>query len=228
MSNPVEDFLQEKEKQAGFWDSLGKAWQGVSSAFKGGLAQEALSEGTKLTMGQAVARGAGQALLPAAITAGAAAIATGASKGVGAIQERFGKARDYKAMLQVHPSLADKDPGQTQLYYNSLRRMAPSLAKDPLVAGSFVRNMMELQPEGGPAVPLQTAKLLTDAQKSVTQAKAGRGPVAEAFMTGRQPLLEMQRQPTSKPTWTESWEEPMGGSGEQRWRTVSKRYEGPR
>jgi len=187
MANPVEAFLQEKEKRAGFWARLG-------NAFKGGLAQQALGEGVKQTMGEAIARGAGQAAIPALITAGAAAIATGASKGMGAITERFGKARDYKAMMQVHPGLADKDPGQTQLYYNSLRRMAPSLAKDPLVAGSFVRNMMELQPEGGPAVPLQTAKLLTDAQKSVTQAKAGRGPIAEAFMAGKQPFLEMQRQ----------------------------------
>jgi hypothetical protein len=212
MSNPVEEFLQEKEKQAGFWNSLGKAWQGVSSAFKGGLAQEALQEGQKLTMGQAVARGAGQALLPAAITAGAAAIATGASKGVGAIQERFGKARDYKAMLQVHPSLQDRDPGQTQLYYNSLRKMAPSLAKDPLVAGSFVRNMMELQPEGGPAVPLQTAKLLTDAQKSVSQARESR-PIAEAFMTGRSPLFEMQRQPG--PQVEKRYEYPVQESGQR-------------
>ena len=192
MQNPVEDFLQ-MSKQAGFLDNLKSALSGLGEAFKGGLGQKVLERGTELTMGQALARGAGQALLPAAVTAGAAGIATGTSVGIGAIRDRFSKARDYKAMMQAHPSLSDKDPGQTQLYFNSLRRMAPTLSKDPLVAGSFVRNMMDLQPEAGPAVPIATAKTLTEAQKAIIQAKERR-PIADAFMTGRIPLHEMGRE----------------------------------
>jgi hypothetical protein len=199
MSNPVDEFLQMKEKQAGFLSNLGKAMRGLGQAFKGGLAQETLKADTTLTMGQALARGAGQALLPAAVTAAAAGIATGASRGIGAVMDRFGKAKDYQAMMQVHPTLRDKDPGQAQLYFNSLRSTAPTLAKDPLVAGSFVRNMMELQPSEGPAVPLATTKLLADAQKSLSQARGGRGPIAEAFMTGRSPMFEMPRQQPERP-----------------------------
>jgi hypothetical protein len=182
--NPLEEFLQLK-KQAGFWSDLGKA-------FMGGVKYETLETGkevAKHTAPQAIARVLGLGVAPSIAAGGMAGLARGASKGVDALIDRFTKARDYKAMLQAHPTLSEADAGTTQMYYNSLRKLSPSLAKDPLVAGSFVRSMLELQPEAGPHVPIATAKMLADAQKSVSGARDER-PIAEAFMAGRPGLYE--------------------------------------
>ena len=138
-------------------------------------------------------RGVGSAVVPALIAGGLAAGSHVASKGYASAKNRLTKARDYKAMLSANPQLKDHDAGQTQMVFNSMRNLAPSLSADPLVAGSFVRNMPELSPESGPAVPLQTAKLLTDSQKAVSQARGDR-PIADAFSTGKPMMMEPFKQ----------------------------------
>jgi len=186
--NPVDDFL----KHAGFMDLI----RGIGAGLKGSL--EPLERGVQRLPGEQMGRIVGQVGIPALAAGGLAAIGHGASKGIDAIVNRFGKARDYKAMLQAHPSLAQADAGTTQMYFNSLRHVAPSLSKDPLVAGSFIRNMMELQPESGPAIPIQTTKLLTDAQKSISQAK-GSHPISEAFAGGKPSFYEPRMDPPPSP-----------------------------
>jgi len=181
--NPVDDFL----KHAGFMDLLRGLGRGISGSMEQLPADKILSGGEK------AGRVIGQVGVPALAAAGLAAVGQGVSKGLGAITNRFTKARDYKAMLQANPALAQADASTTQMYFNSLRHVSPSLSKDPLVAGSFVRNMMELQPESGPAIPIQTTKLLADAQKSISQARAGH-PIAEAFAGGKPSFYEMTRQ----------------------------------
>jgi hypothetical protein len=180
--NPVDDFL----KHAGFMDILRGIGRGIGSSL------EPLAHGTALPGSERVGRLVGQVGAPALAAAGLAAFSQGASKGLGALTNKFTKARDYKAMLQANPSLAQADASTTQMYFNSLRHVSPSLSKDPLVAGSFVRNMMEMQPETGPAIPIQTTKLLTDAQKSISQARAGH-PIAEAFAGGKPMVLQPEQ-----------------------------------
>jgi hypothetical protein len=160
--NPVDDFL----KTAGWWDALK---QGLT----GGSAQR--------TMGEAVMHGLGQALPGAMVGAGLAAGAVGAGKGYGALKDRFSKAKDFKAMMGASPALKKHDAGQVQMVYNSLRSQSPSMAKDPLIAGSFVRRTLEVSPESGPFIDPQTTKMLSETQRNISQAKSGRGSIAEAF-----------------------------------------------
>jgi hypothetical protein len=101
-------------------------------------------------------------------------VAKGLDKGYGAVKERFTKARDYRNMLQAHPALSEHSPGNVQMMYNSLRKLSPTMAKEPLVAGSYVRQMLGASPESGPAVPLQTTKLLAETQQKFDQAKKDR------------------------------------------------------
>jgi hypothetical protein len=162
MSNPVDDFL----KTAGWWD-----------AFKEGLGGGSKSRG----LGEAVMKGIGSALPAALVGSGLAAGAVGASKGYSMVKERFTKSRDYKSMLEANPMLGKQDAGQVQMIYNSLRSHSPAMAKDPLVAGSFVRRTLEISPESGPFIDPQTSKLLAETQRNISQARSGRGSIAEAF-----------------------------------------------
>lgn len=196
MGNPVEEFL----KTAGFWDN-----------FKAGISGGG-AKGISGAMGAQVPT----ALAAAAVTGAAAGVA----KGFEAVRERINKARDYKAMLQATPDLRRFDASHTQMMYNSLRTLAPTLARDPLVAGSFVRDAMHLSPEHGPAIPPQTAKLLAE-----TQAKLNRpgilGQMTEA-MGKAGPLQRIQPEKAGPPT-QESWTEESTEAGKPT-RTTTRRF----
>ena len=173
--NPVEDFLALK-KEAGW---LGGLW----SAFKSGITGTAHQATTPL---QGVSRMLGQATPAAAVTVGMGVASRGIGKGVQELSERYSKPREYQSMINANPTLKKLDSGQVQMVYNSLRRIAPSFAKDPLIAGSFVRNTMEMAPETGPAIPLQTAKLLAEAQKNLRKQQPSTvrlGPLVQPIKT---------------------------------------------
>lgn len=162
MDNPVDDFL----KTAGWWD-----------AFKKGLS----GSGQSSPIGESLMRGLGAALPGALVASGLTAGAVGASKGYSMVKERFTKSRDFKGMLEANPTLGKHDAGQVQMIYNSLRSQSPAMAKDPLIAGSFVRRTLELAPDSGPFIDPQTTKLLSETERNVSQARSGRGSIAEAF-----------------------------------------------
>jgi len=149
--NPVEEFL-ELQKQANWLGDFGRALVGHGPG-QGGSASTAAQ--------------LFQAPLAAAAIAGTG---LGISKGVGAIREHFGKARDFQRMVEENPSLQKEDARHVQMLYNSLRRLSPTMAKDPLLAGSFVRDSIRFGPEGGPAVAPSTAKMLADTEKGVAGA----------------------------------------------------------
>lgn len=178
--NPVEEFL-ELQKQAGFLDGakdvLSSFGRGVSGARSGSSASQHIGN-LAHTMGRQV---------PTALTAmGLTAVGMGATKGITALARKFSKQRDYKAMMQNNPDLRERDAGHVHMVYNSLHRMAPTMAGDPLVAGSFVRDILQLSPETGPAIPPNTVKLLAESQRSLSQARSGDlGPLSQAFVGGR-------------------------------------------
>lgn len=180
--NPVEDFL----KQAGFMDILRGIGRGISTSL------EPLAHDAQMLGSERAGRLMGQVGAPALTAAGLAAFSQGASKGLGALSNKFTKARDYKAMIRANPSLNQADASTTQMYFNSLRHVSPSLSKDPLVAGSFVRNMLEMQPESGAAIPIATTKLLAEAQKNISSARDNH-PIAEAFAGGRPMFLQPEQ-----------------------------------
>lgn len=181
--NPVEDFLSdlngeptdnETEKTAGF---LGNLWHGL----KGGMTRAPVTQAMPISgsFGRAVGEG-----LPLAV-AGAAMAGLGgaAGKGYKALKERFTKPKDYKAMLEANPSLRKEPAKKVQMLYNSLRTMAPTMAKDPLIAGSFVRDTLSLSPEAGPAISPLTAKTLVETQRNIADAK-GTGAMMRAWTSG--------------------------------------------
>jgi hypothetical protein len=163
--NPLDEFLAMK-KEAGWLSDAAKAF---------GKRFPRLAAG-----GKALAEGAGKAVPPVAVGLGIGAGITGAEKGIRSIQERFGKQKDFQAMMSANPHLEKMDAGNVQLTYNSLRKAAPSIASDPLMAGSFVRRTLEMSDP--PYVDAQTIKMLTDAQKNISQARGGSG--AREFAMG--------------------------------------------
>lgn len=54
------------------------------------------------------------------------------------------KSHDFNKMLEINPDLVEKseqDPKMFNQFYSSLRGMNPHFAKDPVVAGSYMRKM---------------------------------------------------------------------------------------
>lgn len=166
--NPVDDFL----KSAGILDNLKGAFE---SGVSGGAGTSFLRGRTRMPLSSTIAQGMGQAIPGALVGLGMAAGAAGVSKAYDVIKERLSKPRDYKAMLAANPTVGKYDAGQVQMVYNSLRSQAPSLAKDPFIANSFIRKTLELATDEGPYIDPQTVKTLAEAQRNISQAKSERG-----------------------------------------------------
>lgn len=92
-------------------------------------------------VGKRVGTGALEAAGGAALlTLGGAAIK--AYKGIS-------KKRDFRGMMEANPDLQEyqgQNPKQFQVHYNSFRNMNPSFASDPVVAGTYMRQM-SMSPE---------------------------------------------------------------------------------
>lgn len=66
-----------------------------------------------------------------------------AGAGVGAATDHVHKAKAYKMMVAGSPQLRDADPEVAQKAFNTLYKFNPDYAKDPLVAGTFVKNVID-------------------------------------------------------------------------------------
>jgi len=62
---------------------------------------------------------------------------------IGSIRDNVQKAQAYRTMINENPNLADADPNLAEKAFNTLFRFNPSYAKDPLVAGTFVKNVID-------------------------------------------------------------------------------------
>ena len=116
--NPLEQYLE--EKKAGFMDTVSKGVQGVPGKIPGAISG---------------------ALAGAAVAGGGQLIATGAQKIMDAISKRF----EFKQMLDHNPDLEEHLESNPKFFnqaYSSLRSLSPQFAKDPIVAGTYMREMM--------------------------------------------------------------------------------------
>ena len=179
MGNPVENFL----KEAGFFSNMVEGMGGKQvGGFSGAIGSQ----------------------IPTSVAAAAVTgAAMGVAKGYEAIRDRINKTRDFKNMLQATPDLRHFDAGHTQMMYNSLRMLAPTLARDPLVAGSFVRDALRLSPEHGPAIPPQTAKLLVETQAKMQGPSLVRQMADAAGKAGPMQRLQTERPEKPAPAWVE-------------------------
>lgn len=83
--------------------------------------------------------------LAVAMAAPVAGIAIGGTQMLGErLMDARAKATGYKGMLELHPKLRNhKDRKGLHRMYSSLYNIAPTMARDPLVAGAWVDNVME-------------------------------------------------------------------------------------
>jgi hypothetical protein len=119
------------------------------------------------TMGKSLAQGVGAG-------AGAAGLAA-VGIGIHGVYNAITAKRDFRNMLEWNQDLHDKDPRLLNQSFRTLRRFAPDMSKDPLVAGSMLRNMVEAP--GGVAGMMHEA---ISGQKNIPQ------PIMEGWMKGTQ------------------------------------------
>jgi len=58
------------------------------------------------------------------------------------IKNAVGRSRGFRQMMEYNPELAKEDRAKVQMIFNTLHNVSPDLAKDPLVANSWVKRMM--------------------------------------------------------------------------------------
>lgn len=120
MTTPIDQY-EEMRKTAGFTDAFGNAFSGE-------------------TLGNV-----------AAIGAGTAAIA-GAGIAANKIRMAITKKHDFDAMMHHNPDLDQARSSNPELFaqqYTSLRNVSPQSARDPLIAGTFMRNMADAPTNAG-------------------------------------------------------------------------------
>lgn len=124
MSNPIDDYLEFKKEAV-----LSGALRGIGRGL------------SKLTAEDVGAR-MGEGALTVAGGMAATGLGVAAKKIMGAITKR----RDFNEMMTLNDDLKsyqNRDPKTFNAAYSSLRRMNPTFAGDPVVAGAHMRKMME-------------------------------------------------------------------------------------
>lgn len=87
------------------------------------------------------------------------------------------KSRNYKAMLDENPDLAQKDARAVQKAFNTLNTFNPNYAGDPSVAGQFVRDSMQLE-----RVPIEQINSIVRARHEISRSQPN------GFDVGRLPM----------------------------------------
>lgn len=88
----------------------------------------------------------GQAVAGGLAAAGAGTLVAGVGAAASKAYDALTKGRDFKQMLSHNPDLQehhDRDPKMFNQMYTSLRGINPQFGKDPLVAGTFMRRMVD-------------------------------------------------------------------------------------
>ena len=122
--------LSEKIKEAGPGSWASRLWGGIKNS--GRIATPALQKGL----------GYGAAGL---ILGGGAALASVGAQAISdPLKKRVGRNRMYRENAFLH----NEDKKTVNKYYNTLYRFSPTMAMDPLVAGSFMKKQLEFKDVG--------------------------------------------------------------------------------
>lgn len=123
----------------------------------------------------------------AAATAAGSLAMMGAAKGLGNVYDAMTFDRDLQKIMKVRPELSTYSKEHVKLVYQSLRRLSPEIAKDPLTASTYLVRQFERRnpndPHSLPTVELETARTL--AQTSGEYGKR-RDAVREALLQANQ------------------------------------------
>lgn len=107
--------------------------------------------------------------------------------GANYIQDRSRRRQDvedktiaYRDMMSLHPHFEHKDQATIGRIYNSLYRASPHMAKDPMVAGAWVDNVLENKTPGmnSHQAILNAVKDLSGIEKNVTDSLRSRQQMA--------------------------------------------------
>lgn len=157
----------------GFWEGLGDKMK------SGGL--------TSGTSGTASVAGWSDVSANLIKMLGLAGLTAGATAGAGILQrhsrtkkENADIASSYKQMFVEYPRLAEHDPHKIEMHFGIIAKFAPSLAADPIVAGSIVNSSAAMD-----VIDAATIKVLAETQQRVDEARDGRSPdMAQHFDRG--------------------------------------------
>ena len=161
------------EKTAGRLTKLGKGrvWGAVKQWWKGSKP----GKGFGGQLGKATTKGLAYGLGGLGIGAGAAAAGAAGS----AVHRKLTSKRRFEAMMQHYPGLKKHRTAQVKKRWDTLNKFSPALAKDPLIAGTFLKRTMEL----GGDIDIKTIGEIAKARKDLAAAgSAGVGGVAMQSM----------------------------------------------
>lgn len=134
-------------------------------------------------------------VLLSAAAEGIGAVAGGVGNLYDAVKAKFEAHQNYETMLEKNPSLRNHpDQEMVRTSFNTLQKLNPAYASDPLVAGSFVSTTLRME-----GVDLNSINSLTGAYKNYHDARKG-GPASDRY---RQ-MAELHQDPNEQ-AFTE-WE----------------------
>ena len=119
----------------------------------------------ELTKGASFAQGLQYGLGTAAASAVGGLAMVGLSHGIQSAYDSMTFEKDLQATLKTRPELSTYPKEQVRLVYQSLRRLSPEIAKDPLTAGTYLVRQFERRnpsdPHSLPTVELESARTLS-------------------------------------------------------------------
>jgi len=139
-----------------------------------------LGKGLGSRFGDALAQGAGTAVVGGALTA----LVPAASHIFNAITKK----RDFNQMMQspfntdLHEHLSAR-PKEFNLAFSSLRSVTPEITRDPMIAGQYMRRVMQSTPDTAGGIVLEALQHKEKFGPSVASEAFGRGAV-EGARTG--------------------------------------------
>ena len=126
---------------------------------------------------------------------GLGAAATGAYRAMSGLADKMTSRRDLGRILAVHPQINQGNtPEQVDLAYQSLRRFAPHLTKDPLAGGNalgtILRSTDPLNPSGPPR--LSGASVAQELSRLSPQRDPAEELISGSFQSGASSALRAQ------------------------------------
>lgn len=119
----------------------------------------------ELTKGASFSQGLQYGLGTAAASAVGGLAMMGLSHGIQSAYDSMTFEKDLQATLKTRPELSTYPKEQVRLVYQSLRRLSPEIAKDPLTAGTYLVRQFERRnpsdPHSLPTVELESARTLS-------------------------------------------------------------------
>lgn len=140
----IDEFLEYKsgiDKEAGKWDAI----KGLIPFMRSGTQRAASKPGAVVAKGtghqfkETMEKGLQYAGAAALLGGGAQAAEAGWEAGTSALNKVIG----FRKMMKTNPDLEQKDKAKVHSAYGTLHRFNPEMAKDPFVAGSWVKSVAE-------------------------------------------------------------------------------------